>query len=420
VCAALARTSTAIVQNALVARPALLTYFVLPPRALPWPDGGGMTVLGAAENEVPPYALRSDEPPIGPADRWWVQLIFHQRTTETDRDDRAFALVDQVMRESGGLPALQRKVSMPAFSPDDHRETVVEITTPLAGDDPDHLREAINLGLDALRDAHRAMILAADAFQTPLAAADVWPVIPCVRRNPATGTTLGPPQLVVLEPNDLRDAPAPEELDADGRERVEAALGAMQARHPFLRWREWLLAAEEARIATRPENAVVRLAVAVEVLLDSVLALALWETGTPVGAGSEVLGKDLARRVRQHFGAMLGGGWDRSREPVASWSRDLVFLRGRILHRGHRPGASDVEAAFAAADALHRYVVSRVLARRTQIPRTALLLIGRAELERVNALDGAVRRAVATMDDEDWLLDYDHWRAEVDSLIAER
>ena len=210
------------------------------------------------------------------------------------------------------------------------------------------------------------------------------------------------------------------ELDADGRTRVEAALGATQARHPFLRWREWLLAAEEARIATRPEDAVVRLAVAVEVLLDSVVALALWETGTPVEAGSDVLGKDLARRVRQHFGALLGGGWDRSREPVLSWSRDLVFLRGRILHRGHRPGTPEVEAAFAAADALHRYVVSRVLARRAQIPRTALLLIGRSELERADALDGGVSRAAATMDDEDWLLDYDHWRAEVDTMTARR
>jgi hypothetical protein len=32
----------------------------------------------------------------------------------------------------------------------------------------------------------------------------------------------------VLEPNDLRDAPAPKELDTNGRARVEAALRAMQ------------------------------------------------------------------------------------------------------------------------------------------------------------------------------------------------
>jgi hypothetical protein len=153
-------------------------------------------------------------------------------------------------------------------------------------------------------------------------------VIPCIRRDPATGDVVGRPQIVVLEPNELLDAPAPEQLDASGQERVEAALGAIQARHPFLRWREWLLAAEQARIATRPEDAVIRLAVAVEVLLDSVLALALWEAGTPIEAGSEALGKDLARRVRQHFGPALGGSWDRFREPVASWSRDLSFCEG--------------------------------------------------------------------------------------------
>jgi hypothetical protein len=245
-------------------------------------------------------------------------------------------------------------------------------------------------------------------------------VIPCIRRDPATGDVVGRPQIVVLEPNELLDAPATEQLDASGQERVEAALGAIQARHPFLRWREWLLAAEQARIATRPEDAVIRLAVAVEVLLDSVLALALWEAGTPIEAGSEALGKDLARRVRQHFGPALGGSWDRFREPVASWSRDLVFLRGRILHRGHRPGSSEVEGAFAAADALYRQVVRCVLDRRARIPRTALLLIGRSELERADAFDGAVRRGAATMHDEDWLLEYDHWRAGVDGIIGRR
>jgi hypothetical protein len=397
----------------------LLTYFVLPPRPLPWPDGGGMTVLGAAEQEVPPYALRAAEPLIGPKDRWWVQMIFHQRPVKTDRDDRAFALVDQVMRESSGLPQPERYGSMPSFSPDGHLETIVEITTPLAAENHVQLHQAINLGLEALRDAHRAMILAAGTEQTPLAAADVWPVVPCIRRDPTTGALLGRPRIVVLEQNELLDALVPEPLDDAGRARVEAALGAIQARHPFLRWQEWLLAAQEARRATRPEDAVIRLAVAVEVLLDSVLALALWETGTPAEAGADALAKDLARRVRQHFAALFGGTWDRARDPVASWSRDLVFLRGRILHRGHRPGAADVDAAFAAADGMQRYVAERVLSRRSQIPRTALLLLGRTELERASAFDGAVRRAAEGTGDEDWLLEYDHWRADVDSMIRD-
>ena len=397
-----------------------LTCFVLVPRALAWPDGTAMTVLGASEIEVPPFALRTDSPMIGPPDRWWVQIIFHQRAVAARRDDEAFDLVHAVMHERTGAATGARPPGVTLFSPDEHRETVVELTMPLPHDDEQHLEIALARGLDALRDADRATIIASDAAQTPVAPGDVWPIVPCVRRDAATGQILGLPQIIVLENNQLRDRPVPDELDEETIEGVETALGAMQARHPFMRWMEWLLAAEEARITTHPEDAILRLSIAVEVMLDAVFALSLWERGDGASEAAPALRLDLAARIKRHFSALLGGSWDRTRPPVGPWSDDLAYLRGRVVHRGHRPSSAEVAAAFSAADVLHRYIVDRVIARRSRIPKTALLLVGPQQLKQRGAWDGAVRRLGEDggLANDDWLLSYDRWRGEVDAIIV--
>lgn len=397
-----------------------LTCFVLVPRALAWPDGTGMTVLGASEIEVPPFALRTDSPLIGPPDRWWVQMVFHQRAVTARRDDEAFDLVHAVMQERTGAAIAARPVGTVLFSPDEHRETVVELTMPLPEDDEQHLEIALARGLDALRDADRATIIASDAAQAPLAPADVWPIVPCVRLDATTGQPLGLPTIVVLENNELRDRPVPDELDEEDIARVEKALGAMQTRHPFMRWTEWLLAAEEARLTTHPEDAILRLSIAVEVMLDAVFALTLWERGDSPSEAAPALRLDLAARIKRHFSALLGGSWDRTRPPVQPWSRDLAYLRGRVVHRGHRPSSAEVTAAFGAAEVLHHYIVDRVVSCRSRVPKTALLLVGPQQLKQRGAWDGVVRRLGhdGGLADDDWLLSYDRWRGEVDAIIA--
>ncbi|MEA2370721.1 MAG: hypothetical protein QOH12_1115 [Solirubrobacteraceae bacterium] len=379
-----------------------------------------MTVVGASEIEVPPFALRADSPVIGPPDRWWVQMVFHQRAVTARRDDEAFDLVHAVMQERTGATMGTRPTGMVLFGPTNHRETVVELTMPLLEDDLPHLQVAIDRGLDALRDADRATIIASDAAQAPLAPADVWPIVPCVRRDAATGQLVDLPRIIVLENNELRDRPVPDELNAEAITRVESTLGAMQARQPFVRWREWLLAAEEARLTAHPEDAILRLSIAVEVMLDAVFALSLWERGDSPCEAAAVLRLDLGVRIKRHFSALLGGSWDRARPPVQPWSHDLAYLRGRVVHRGHRPSSAEVTAAFGAAQILHDSIVDRVVSRRSQIPKTAFLLVGPQELEQRGAWDGAVRRLGRDggLADDDWLLSYDRWRGEADAIVA--
>jgi hypothetical protein len=224
--------------------------------------------------------------------------------------------------------------------------------------------------------------------------------------------------MLVLGTNELRDPPVHAELDETVTNKVESALGAIQAHHPFVRWREWLLAAEEARLSSRSEDAIIRLAVAVEVLLDAAYALSLWEMETPVNEAAELIGVDLGARVRRDFGRVFGGSWARVSGPVARWSSDLTYLRGRVLHRGYRPGQQEVDRAFAAAANIYEHLADRVVLRRARIPKTALLLLGQEGLAHRGALDGVVSRLAAIdLNDDDWLLDYDRWRAQVDETL---
>lgn len=381
-----------------------------------------MTVVGASEDEVPVHVLRADAPVVGAEGRWWVQLVFHQRSASAPRDSEAFALVDTVMRENLDVPPLPPGATLPDLSPPDHRETVVQVTTPLETDDEEGLQQAVARGLDALRDADRAAIIALGEVRSPLAPADVWPMVPSVRRSDADDSRIvSGPRMIVLENNTRRHPVAPPEMDQEATDRVESALSAIQARHPFLRWREWLTSAHEARVLTRPEDAIVRLAIAQEVMLDAVLGLALWETGRPPAEASEIFASSLSRRLTRTLPDLLGGAWDRSRGALGEWNSDLAYLRGRVVHRGHRPDPSETEAAFRAAERLHEHVVTRVTARRSRFPHAAWLLVGPKELERRQAWDGAVRALGdgETLADDDWLLAYDRWRAEVDRLVRD-
>lgn len=326
------------------------------------------------------------------------------------------------MREStcAPLPADARRSFPEAVA---HRETVVEITTPLARDDPIARLEALTRGLDALRDAHRAVILAGHAADLPLAPGDLHPLVPMVLRRATGREPIGLPQMSVL-PNEPWDVPLAPELDEDASGEVEASLSAIQARHPFVRYGEWLIAAKHARAKQYPEDAVLRAAIAMEAMLDAVLALALWESGVEPKAAAEVLAADLKSRLRRHFAPLLGGSWNLHQEgALREWAEGMAALRGRIVHRGHRPGGAEVERAFAAAEAMEGHVGERLLARRAKLPHTATLFFGVPALRRLGAFDGAVRRlweAESAGDEDDWLREYDHWRRATDALVAAR
>jgi hypothetical protein len=171
-------------------------------------------------------------------------------------------------------------------------------------------------------------------------------------------------------------------------------------------------------------EAVVQAAIAVEVLLQSALAVVLWEQGMdPQQAGREVFTKPLARLVRGECAAHLGGGvrWQAtSPGPVLDWDQDLARLRHRVVHTGYQPALEEARRALAAAEGMRTFVADRLVANASRSPRAALILVGPDGLERREAWTRRMRTFAEEQapQEDDWLMSFQAWREEVDRAAA--
>ena len=170
-------------------------------------------------------------------------------------------------------------------------------------------------------------------------------------------------------------------------------------------------------------NAVIHAALASEIVLDSILALLLWEEqlhaptiDAAVAAFDESRG-GLATRVRREYAPRLGGNWDpEKRGPVQAWARDLARLRGRVVHRGYRPTEAEAEAALSASNGLLDFIKGRLAVKARNHPRTALLVLGEPGLRRLGGWKAAEAYLAASQHSpDDWFRDYAAWRSKVDA-----
>lgn len=141
-------------------------------------------------------------------------------------------------------------------------------------------------------------------------------------------------------------------------------------------------------------QAVVLAVTAIEVLVDWLLSLVLWEKGTPPAeAASSFDEGKLLRRLTTDLPSLLGGNWSTSAiGPVADWHRDAYLLRHRIVHGGRdasRPGAT---AALRSTHNLERHAMDRLCDRRTSYPRVVLMTVAEQGLRRRGFWSGKIRR----------------------------
>ncbi|WP_371652783.1 MULTISPECIES: hypothetical protein [unclassified Streptomyces] len=172
-------------------------------------------------------------------------------------------------------------------------------------------------------------------------------------------------------------------------------------------------------------NAVIHAALSSEIILDSTLALMLWEeqlvapsTEAAIAVFDETRG-GLASRVRREYSPRLGGTWDPDKiGPVQTWSRNLARLRGRIVHRGYRPTELETAAALSASDELLEFVKERLARRVKRYPRTALLMLGEPGLRRLGGWRAASGYLEAGSNrPDDWFREYSAWRTRVDAAL---
>jgi len=212
------------------------------------------------------------------------------------------------------------------------------------------------------------------------------------------------PQLLVIDPA------SPEQV-ADIKRHLAASLG----RQPLTPYVDRVVDAHHALRQGDTANAVILAQVGAEIFLDTLLALLVWEEGaSPQEAAEDAFSSGLTRRVRNSFAPRLGGDWNLNGPgSVGSWKRNLYELRGRVIHAGYEPARPEARQALQSLAALEDFAKGRVLEKRRQSPRTALIVLGRDGLARRAGWDRRIREFAEQNEGNTWLRDYNTWRAQL-------
>lgn len=204
----------------------------------------------------------------------------------------------------------------------------------------------------------------------------------------------GDPSVIMLDHTNLADPFAGKEWDGDVAERFDYWLREQERGNPTNLWRERFIEANRAlRVTGEMANAVIQSNTSCEVLLDTVLALLLWEEGADPQAAAPIFehGKVL-RRVTREYPSRLQGTWSTKSGAIGDWYTNCYRLRHRVVHAGYMPSPREAQAAVDSALNLQRFVWDRIAARRTTYPRSALMTLAQSGLEQRGLWSGKIRR----------------------------
>jgi hypothetical protein len=204
----------------------------------------------------------------------------------------------------------------------------------------------------------------------------------------------GAASVIMLDHWNLADPFAGKEWDDDVAERFDYWLREQERGNPTNLWRERFIEANRAlKVTGEMSNAVIQSNTSCEVLLDTVLALLLWEEGEDPKAAAPIFehGKVL-RRVTREYPARLQGTWSTKSGAIGDWYTNCYRLRHRVVHAGYTPSPREAQAAVESALGLQRFLWERIAARRTAYPRSALMTLARQGLEQRGLWSGQIRR----------------------------
>lgn len=222
--------------------------------------------------------------------------------------------------------------------------------------------------------------------------------------NEATGERTGVRQFFLLHTN-IGDV-APPRLTAQDEAAVYRLMEDANRGHPFVRFREWLDRAQDARNRRGDyEEAVVCLQTSVECLFDGLVkstAVDAGLTAAAVAARVSAWSEPFVTLLTTHLPHLLGGNWSRqgTANPVGRYWHHVYLARNRITHAGQRISYVEIEQASDAYADLMEFVTSRVAARSKTLPRTALSLLGDSELQARGAWGRSIREFAESLDQE--------------------
>jgi hypothetical protein len=355
---------------------------------------------------------------------WQVKDAFAEFRAEFDAIDKVMRAV--VPAEVLGERAEDRSDEATGLLPESYR-TIVEAVTPFLADDPDEKDpervqsdafdrsvEAINRIVRAYRVSEHGLIPEVTRERLPFS------VLFCTRA--VSGGDWAGPVLMLLHFNLPRDV-SPDVLSDEELARFNAYLQMVQTTHPLFAYTERAL---DSHIALQREGntktALILTQIAVESLLDTLLSLVLWEEGaSPEVAATDVFSDAFVTRLRKHFHPRLGGSWD-DRRPGATHDlvKDVIRVRGRVVHADYMPTRDEAWKAIAAATTMDEFIRDRLADRRNRYPKTTILFLGDEGLRARGLWGGKIERLAddnAADIPNGWIAAYRSWRSEVDRLL---
>lgn len=309
--------------------------------------------------------------------------------------------------------------------------TVAEVACPVhpSGTD-EELLEALDLAIEHVRIVQRAVATGSQAPVTLLARRTLPPIIPTFKgvifRTGGPGRRPEARDFVTLHIPDSASAARlslrPETFDDDTLEKVAWAISRVHGRAPFATFTDLRREALAQWSSGSARMAVVALAAAGEVLLDTALLLMLWEECTAPADATTYFDRNTGhtRRVAKHLPPRLGGGWDPdSRTPGGEYLRTLVRLRHRVVHAGHEPTAAELDGATNSLIGLEHYLADRLVSGHVlkRYTRTAVVFVGHDGLARRNRLTRHVRDLMHDDNEPDWAQTYARWSLHVDRAL---
>jgi len=389
-----------------------IVFFAALRKPLPVPSAGG---LAFASPTAQATIIEEDEsaPALMPADPDGVCLRFWQVEARDPDMQGAIEAVEKIsFRVLGHL--LPERSDDPVEVPD-ARVVVTEMVTPLPDVDSS-VQIAFRRCFDCLQDVSRAFGNSLRPPYAPLELSDVFPSVLFAAPSDRSGTDHQ--FSMYLIPGSIpEDYMSPDDLNRDQVTQFSVHLRRLREGDPFTLCSERAHRAQAAAHAGDFTTAVIDVAVASEILLDAVLSCMLWEEKFGAADAATALGRSVSQWMRGDFPQRLGGSWDQTGAgPVAAWRADIANVRNRIVHRGYRPSEAEGDSALHAFERLDGHVRERLVEKRLDYPRTALLLLGEPGLQRLGGLSRRMRDRVAELneDPDTWVRAHVDWRDAVD------
>lgn len=416
--------------------PSGYAHFLLPVEArLPLPSGNTFEFFGPMDPPLDdivdvPHSDLADEPGV------LARIVFGHLPLDHRElfagSQTLSAVVDAAsQRWSGNASLLEALDSLAEESAGRYEVTVAEVMVANAfegftNDDGTPMRippeACLAPALRYLRRYLYALSAATTTFLSPLPTLErLPPVLPFFERT--EGREPYEPALLTVN-----DTPARYERLTDVDEadlgRVEQMLDLEHFGHPFAVADQILVdAGADLHFEGNFKSAVVFAAASAEVLLDGLLASLLWEERTDPRVAAETFeSTGLAARVRRHYHDRLGGNWSTTTEGSATgdWQQQVASTRHRVVHSGFEPSETNAVAAMEAIRQLRRFIVDRITdtsrGNLSRYPRSALLLLGREQLQAAGHWSPQLERAEGEIEARQLVRRFGHWMFFVDGF----